>query len=202
MEDREVIQDSQHSFMKGKCHLTNLVAFYNRVTPSVDTGRATDVIYLDFYEVFDMVTHNFLLSKSEKHTFDRWTIQWTRNWLDAYIQKVVVDDSTSGWRSVIRGVPQRSILGPVQFSIFITDIDSGIKYTFSKCADDTKMSGVADTPEGWNAIQRDLDKVKKWVCVNLTRFNNAKCKVLHLIQPWYQQRLGEEQIEGSPTEQH
>jgi len=64
------------------------------------------------------------------------------------------------------------------------------------------MSGAADAPEGWDGIQRDQDKPKKWACVNLMRFHKAKCKVLHLGRgnPYYQDRLGDEGIEGSPAE--
>ncbi|KFP16587.1 hypothetical protein Z169_13035, partial [Egretta garzetta] len=49
---------------------------------------------------------------------------------------------------------------------------------------------------------RDLDRLERWACVNLMRFNNTKCKVMHpgWGNPQYQYRLGEERTKGSPAE--
>ena len=88
------------------------------------------------------------------------------------------------------------------FNIFVDNMDSVNECTLSKFADDKKLCGAVDTQEGWDAIQRELDRLERWACVNLMKFNKAKCKVLHLGRgnPKHRYRLCGQRIESSPEE--
>ncbi|KAK4810852.1 hypothetical protein QYF61_008824 [Mycteria americana] len=83
-----------------------------------------------------------------------------------------------------------------------TSLDSGKDCTLSKFTDDAKLGGVADTPDGCAAVQRDLDRLEKWADRNLMQFNKGKCEVLHLGRnnPMHQYMMGADWLESSFAE--
>lgn len=58
-------------------------------------------------------------------------------------------------------VPQRSVLGKVLFNTFSKDRNSGTEFTLRKFAETSRLYSAVDMPEGWNAIQRDQNKLEK-----------------------------------------
>ena len=88
-------------------------------------------------------------------------INWIEKWLIDTRQRLVDDGEVSNWKSVLSGVPQGSVFGPILFLIYINDLDDDITSKVMNFADDTKVfknKGDADRQQ----LQYDLNKLNEW----------------------------------------
>ncbi|CAM4690969.1 unnamed protein product [Lepidochelys kempii] len=123
--------------------------------------------------------------------------RWIRNWLKGRLQQVLLKGELSGWREVISGVPQGSVLGPILFNLVITDLGTKSGSVLIKFVDDTQLGGIANLEKDWDIIQEDLDDLVNWSNSNRMKFNSEKCKVMHLgiNNKNFSYKLGTHQVE-------
>ncbi|CAM5121826.1 unnamed protein product [Eretmochelys imbricata] len=123
--------------------------------------------------------------------------RWIRNWLTGRLQRVILKGELSGWREVTSGVPQGSVLGPILFNLFISDLGTKSGSVLIKFVYDTKLRGIANLENDRDIIQEDLDDLVNWSNSNRMKFNSEKYKVMHLgiNKKNFSYKLGTHQLE-------
>ena len=96
-------------------------------------------------------------------------------------QGVVLRGHHSSWTSVLSGLPQVALLGPVLFLIYSNDISRNIMSDTKLFANDMKVYRVLrDTKKDVEELQKDLSPLESWSNDWLQKFNTDKCEVMNI----------------------
>ena len=108
-------------------------------------------------------------------------LSWLRSFLTNRYQGVVLRGHHSSWTSVLSGLPQVALLGPILFLIYSNDISRNIVSDTKLFANDMKVYRVLrDTKKDVEELQKDLSPLESWSNDWLQKFNTDKCEVMHI----------------------
>ena len=137
------------------------------------------LVLLDFSKAFDTVNHRLLLEKLSILGFQEDALGWIRSYLSGRKQKVKTDNEVSDWQSLSNGVPQGSILGPLLFTILISDINQYIHNgSYQVYADDLQtiyQMKTTDINKHIPLINEDLGRITSYCERSALKINVDKC---------------------------
>ena len=116
--------------------------------------------FLDISKAFDKVWHEGLIFKLEHIGISGNLLSLLKSFLNNWFQRMVLNGQCSNWSSVLAGVPQGSILGPLLFLIYINDLPEGLQSSVKLFADDTSLFSTAYDPNmSADELDEDLKKI-------------------------------------------
>src|SRR5690606_22634803 len=143
-------------------------------------------IFLDLSKAFDCVNHEILLSKLESFGFRDDFLKFLESYLSDRNQRVRLNDTLSSYQKINTGVPQGSVLGPLFFVLYTSDLFSLCNEytTILSFADDTSVTISAENLKDlYYKANIMFNRIYKWLCRNQLALNINKTK--YIKYSWY-----------------
>ena len=160
-----LITKNQSGFRPEDSTTNQLLYLVDEIHQAFDSTESLEVraVFLDISKAFDKVWHGGLIFKLEQNGISGGLLKLFANYLSNRKQRVVLNGSYSEYSNIESGVPQGSVLGPLQFLLYINDLEVDIKSNINFFAGDTMLFSIVKDP-GTSAyeLNHDLDIIHKW----------------------------------------
>ena len=181
LKENNLFHHLQSGFRKSHSTETALIRLVDQLPFNIDNDKVTGLVFIDYKKAFDLIDHQLLLSKLKALGVNETSLPLFRHYLSGRSQYVNIDRCHSTKRSVMLGVPQGSILGPILFLVFINDLPEALQHCVADIyADDTTISHSAHYQAAPNAVseglQEDIVEVLNWSSRNKVLLNESKTK--------------------------
>ena len=170
--EEKLLNPNQSGFRTSDSCINQLLPMTHKVFKAFDCNPSLEVrsVFLDISKAFDTFWHEGLLYKLKSMGFSGELYNILENYLSGRFQRVVLNGQTLSWRPVLAGVPKGSILVPLLFLVYISDLPDGLKSNAKLFADDTSLfTIVKDKNESAIILNDDLQLISSWA---------YKCKML------------------------
>ena len=115
------------------------------IEKGLDNSGLVGTMLMDLSKAYDCLHHDLLIAKLDAYGLDKPSLNFINSYLRFRTQRKTIGSSYSDWANVTRGIPQRSILRPLLFNNFISDIFFFIeKSDICKFADDNILFSCGD----------------------------------------------------------
>ena len=133
-------------------------------------------IFIDLQKAFDTVDREILLYKLNRYGIRGIANNWFNSYFTGRYQTTLIGTKFSKKERVICGVPQRSVLGPLLFLLYINDIQtSSAKFDFFLFADNTNLLFAEKSLKSLETVvSKELECVCDWLLANKLTLNIKK----------------------------